>query len=114
MNIRDILKVMVERNASDIYLTEGLPAMYRIEGVTQPVGAAPFTNEMLETLAKDVMRDKQKKEFEESNGMPINERGESCGFRHFVCFVWVMTSSLIRCQRVNGPLKDSISGSESK
>jgi len=71
MNIRDILKVMVERNASDIYLTEGLPAMYRIEGVTQPVGAAPFTNEMLETLAKDVMRDKQKKEFEESNEMNL-------------------------------------------
>ncbi len=71
MNIRDILKVMVERNASDIYLTEGLPAMYRIEGVTQPVGAAPFTNEMLETLANDIMRDKQKKEFEESNEMNL-------------------------------------------
>jgi twitching motility protein PilU len=71
MNIRDILKVMVERNASDIYLTEGLPPMYRIEGVTQPVGAAPFTNEMLESLANDVMRDKQKKEFEENNEMNL-------------------------------------------
>ncbi len=71
MNIRDILKVMVERNASDIYLTEGLPPMYRIEGVTQPVGAAAFTNEMLETLAKDVMRDKQKKDFEETNEMNL-------------------------------------------
>ena len=71
MNIRDILKVMVERNASDIYLTEGLPPMYRIEGVTQPVGAVAFTNEMLETLAKDVMRDKQKKEYEETNEMNL-------------------------------------------
>ncbi len=71
MNIRDILKVMVERNASDIYLTEGLPPMYRIEGVTQPVGAAAFTNEILETLAKDVMRDKQKKDFEETNEMNL-------------------------------------------
>ncbi|HYM37261.1 MAG TPA: PilT/PilU family type 4a pilus ATPase [Nitrospiraceae bacterium] len=71
MNIRDILKVMVERNASDIYLTEGLPPMYRIEGVTQPVGTAPFTNEMLEALANDVMRDKQKKEFEENNEMNL-------------------------------------------
>jgi twitching motility protein PilU len=71
MNIRDILKVMVERNASDIYLTEGLPPMYRIEGVTQPVGAVPLTNEMLEGLATDVMRDKQKKEFEETNEMNL-------------------------------------------
>ncbi len=71
MNIRDILKVMVERNASDIYLTEGLPPMYRIEGVTQPVGSVPLTNEMLEALATDVMRDKQKKEFEETNEMNL-------------------------------------------
>jgi len=71
MNIRDILKVMVERNASDIYLTEGLPPMYRIEGVTQPVGSVPMTNEMLEALANDVMRDKQKKEFEETNEMNL-------------------------------------------
>jgi twitching motility protein PilU len=71
MNIRDILKVMVERNASDIYLTEGLPPMYRIEGVTQPVGSVAFTNEMLETLAKDVMRDKQRKEFEDTNEMNL-------------------------------------------
>ncbi len=71
MNIRDLLKVMVERNASDIYLTEGLPPMYRIEGVTQPVGSAAFTNEMLETLAKDIMRDKQKKDFEETSEMNL-------------------------------------------
>jgi twitching motility protein PilU len=71
MNIRDILKVMVERNASDIYLTEGLPPVYRVEGVTQPVGSVAFTNDMLEALATDLMREKQKKEFEETNEMNL-------------------------------------------
>lgn len=71
MNVRDILKVMVERNASDIYLTEGLPPMYRIEGVIQPVGSVAFTNDVLEALAMDIMRDKQKKEFEETNEMNL-------------------------------------------
>ena len=71
MTIQDILKVMVEKDAADVYLTVELPPMYRIHGVTQPIGDMPFTNEMLEALANDVMRDKQKKEFEEKLEMNL-------------------------------------------
>ena len=71
MTIQDILKVMVEKDAADVYLTVELPPMYRIHGVTQPIGDTPFTNEMLEALANDVMRDKQKKEFEEKLEMNL-------------------------------------------
>ncbi|MBI2987811.1 MAG: PilT/PilU family type 4a pilus ATPase [Deltaproteobacteria bacterium] len=72
MEIRDFLKVMVERDASDIYLTvESLP-MYRINGVTQPVGDSKLTNEQLEALANAAMRtDKQRKEFEEMMEMNL-------------------------------------------
>ena len=72
MEIRDFLKVMVERDASDIYLTVESPAMYRINGVTQPVGDGKLTNEQLEELAKAVMRtDRQRKEFEETMEMNL-------------------------------------------
>lgn len=71
MDIQSLLKVMVERDASDIYLTADLPPMYRIQGVTQAIGASPFTNEQLETLANDIMREKQKKEFEEKMEMNL-------------------------------------------
>lgn len=64
MEIREFLKVMVERDASDIYLTVDSPPMYRINGVTQPVGDGKLGNEQLEALATAVMKEKQRKEFE--------------------------------------------------
>lgn len=72
MEIRDFLKVMVEKDASDIYLTVDSPPMYRINGVTQPIGDGKLTNEQLETLASAVMRtERQKKEFAESMEMNL-------------------------------------------
>ncbi len=72
MEIRDFLKIMVERDASDIYLTVDSTPMYRINGVTQPVGDGKLTNEQLEALANAVMRtDRQRKEFEETMEMNL-------------------------------------------
>jgi twitching motility protein PilU len=70
MEISDLLKVMVERDASDIYLTVDSPPMYRIQGITQPVGDDKLTNEQLEDLAKTSMRtDRQRKDFDETMEM---------------------------------------------
>ena len=71
MDIRDFLKVMVERDASDIYLTVDSPPMYRTEGVTQPIGDGAFTNEQLEALAHAIMKERQRKEFEETKEMNL-------------------------------------------
>src|SRR3989304_7488312 len=80
MEIRDFLKIMVERDASDIYLTVESPPMYRINGVTQPVGDGKLTNEQLDTLANAVMRtDKQRKEFEETMEMNLALAYEDLG-----------------------------------
>ena len=79
MEIRDFLKVMVEQDASDIYLTvESLP-MYRINGVTQPIGEEKLTNEQLVTLANAVMRERQRKEFEENMEMNLALAYEDLG-----------------------------------
>ena len=71
MDVRYLLRVMVERDASDIYLTVDLPPIYRIQGITHPIGDTAFTNEQLEKLANDIMRDKQRKEFEEKMEMNL-------------------------------------------
>ena len=71
MEIRDFLKVMVERDASDIYLTVDSPPVYRINGVTQPIGEGKLTNEQLEALAESIMREKQKREFQETLEMNL-------------------------------------------
>jgi twitching motility protein PilU len=63
MNLTDFLSVMVEKDASDIYLTVASPPMYRIQGVVQPIGDHVFTPEELETLAKSFMNERQWQQF---------------------------------------------------
>jgi twitching motility protein PilU len=71
MDIRSLLKVMVDREASDLYLTVDAPPVYRIHGVTQRTDAPPCTNEQLEALAMALMRGQQRGEFEEKMEMNL-------------------------------------------
>lgn len=71
MDIRSLLKVMVDREASDLYLTVEAPPIYRIHGSTQPTDAPPFSNEQLEALALALMRGQQRGEFEEKMEMNL-------------------------------------------
>lgn len=71
MEFRQLLEVMVERNASDVYLTACSPPMYRIEGITQPVGDHRFTPEELERLAASIMSERQWREFNEDLEMNL-------------------------------------------
>jgi twitching motility protein PilU len=63
MEIKELLEVMVEKEASDVYLTVDSPPMYRIEGIVQPIGNSKFTPPDLERLARSVMNEKQWEEF---------------------------------------------------
>lgn len=71
MDIKDLLKIMVERDASDIYVTADLPPMYRIEGATQPVGAEKLSPEQTRGLAYSMMNEKQLAEFEKAFEMNL-------------------------------------------
>ncbi len=63
--ILEYLKYMNQRDASDIYITAGLPAMFRIEGATEPYDEPPFTPEDTERIAASTMNEKQKVQFAE-------------------------------------------------
>ena len=63
MDIKEFLKIMVEKEASDVYLTVASPPMYRIEGVVQPIGDFKFKPADLEELAQSVMNERQWEEF---------------------------------------------------
>ena len=71
MDIRSLLKVMVDREASDLYLTVEAPPIYRMHGVTQQTDAPPFSNEQLEALSLALMRGQQRSEFEEKMEMNL-------------------------------------------
>jgi twitching motility protein PilU len=71
MDVRSLLKVMVDHEASDLYLTVDSAPAYRIHGSTQQTDAPPFTNEQLEALALALMRAQQRGEFEEKMEMNL-------------------------------------------
>ena len=56
MDVRSLLKVMVDQEASDLYLTVDSAPAYRVHGSTQQTDAPPFTNEQLEALAQPMLK----------------------------------------------------------
>ena len=71
MDVRSLLKVMVDQEASDLYLTVDSAPAYRVHGSTKQTDAPPFTNEQLEALALALMRGQQRGEFEEKMEMNL-------------------------------------------
>ena len=70
IKIHEMLRVMVDIDASDLYLTVARPPMYRINGLIQPRGDdVPFVQADLDILAKSIMNDRQNKEFEAQHEM---------------------------------------------
>ena len=64
MNISPYLKLMVEKNASDVYFTTNAPVKIKIEGKQVPVGKTLLTPEMVKEAAYGIMSEKQRKSYE--------------------------------------------------
>jgi twitching motility protein PilU len=62
-DLKAYLRYMVEKDASDIYLTVGVPPMFKIEGETYPYDEGPLTPEETETIAFSIMNERQRNEF---------------------------------------------------
>jgi twitching motility protein PilU len=62
-DLKAYLRYMVEKDASDIYLTVGVPPMFKIEGETYPYDEGPLTPEETETIAFSIMTERQRNEF---------------------------------------------------
>jgi twitching motility protein PilU len=71
LDISKLLSVMVEHDASDLYLTVDSPPMYRINGVVRPAGNRCLQQHDTETLANSIMTDKQQRDFLEGNEMNL-------------------------------------------
>lgn len=67
LDITKLLTVMVEHDASDLYLTVDSPPMYRINGTVRPAGNKMLQPADTEMLANSVMNDKQQKDFHACN-----------------------------------------------
>ena len=63
LSIKQMLMVMVKKDASDLYITAGMPPAYRIEGIVYPVKQEPLNPVQCEQLANSTMSEKQRAAF---------------------------------------------------
>jgi len=63
LSIRQLLMVMVKQDASDLYITSGMPPAYRINGPIVPLKQAPLNSVQTEQLANSAMSEKQRAAF---------------------------------------------------
>jgi twitching motility protein PilU len=66
MDIVAYLKLMTERNASDLFFSTGAPVNIKIEGITSPHGDQPLPPGMVKNLAYKLISDHHKRIFEET------------------------------------------------
>jgi len=66
MDVTPYLKLMVEKNASDIFITTEAPVKIKLEGVITSVGKTILTGDICKAAAYNIMNDIQIKHFEET------------------------------------------------
>src|SRR5690242_16298488 len=64
--MQDLLRRMVERKGSDLFITAGFPPAIKIDGEIRPQSERVLTVEQSATLVRAIMNDKQTKEFDGS------------------------------------------------
>ena len=62
--INDLLKLMVSRKGSDLFITADFPPAIKVDGAVTKVSSQPLSSGHTLTLARSIMSDKQTAEFE--------------------------------------------------
>ncbi|MBL4780659.1 MAG: PilT/PilU family type 4a pilus ATPase [Porticoccaceae bacterium] len=66
MDFYALLKLMVDKGASDLFITEGMPPSIKVNGKVIPVGKAKLSGDMSLELVESIMNDKQRVEYGET------------------------------------------------
>src|SRR5574339_1102710 len=62
--IYDLLRALVAKKGSDLFITAGFPPAMKIDGKMTPVSQQALTNQHTAMLVRSIMNDKQAAEFE--------------------------------------------------
>ncbi len=74
--IFDLLRLMIAKNSSDLFITAGFPPAMKIDGKLTPVSSQVLSSQQSREIARAIMNDKQTAEFDATNecnfaiGMP--------------------------------------------
>ncbi len=61
VTLKEILKFMLQANASDLHLKVGSPPVLRVNGALQPLGKQVISNDHLKTFTSQVLSERQQK-----------------------------------------------------
>ncbi|MDA1107568.1 MAG: PilT/PilU family type 4a pilus ATPase [Proteobacteria bacterium] len=77
MDFSDLLKMVVQKNASDLFVTAGIPPSIKVNGAVAPVSQAALSAEQTRALALSLMDARQREEFERTRecNFAINPEG---------------------------------------
>ncbi len=65
-DFQSLLKMMIRKEASDLFLTAGVPASFKVNGIISPISEAPLKADQVHKLALSLMNEQQQHEFEHS------------------------------------------------
>ena len=71
MDFKSYLRIMVEKDASDLYLSSGAPVSAKIDGTLQPLENGNLTPEQIRNVAWFIMNEEQISEFEHKPEMNL-------------------------------------------
>ncbi|OQY26796.1 MAG: type IV pili twitching motility protein PilT [Candidatus Cloacimonetes bacterium 4572_55] len=72
MTVKDLCAYMIKVGSADMYLTTGLPPVFKISGQSKPVGKTSLTSQHTEHFANSIMNEKQRIEFREIMEMNLS------------------------------------------
>lgn len=72
LNMQDLLLLLVEKKASDLHLTAGVPPMLRIDGEILPTEYEKLTPDMCQRLIYSLLTDSQKEKYEATNELDLS------------------------------------------
>ncbi len=88
--VNDLLRLMISRNGSDLFLTADFPPAIKVDGKVTKVSPQPLTGQHTLALARAVMNDKQAAEFERTK--ECNFAISPQGIGRFRCNAFVQQS----------------------
>src|SRR5574341_1253048 len=70
--LHELLKEMVDKGASDLHITTGVPPMIRLHGHMTPVGSEPLSAAETKSMAYSILTEVQKQKFEAQKELDLS------------------------------------------
>lgn len=65
--VHNLLRGMISKKASDLFITTGFPPAFKVDGQMTPVSSQALTSQHTQELARSIMNDRQAAEFESTH-----------------------------------------------